>query len=109
MRVLRFIVKDQIIEKDPNCDFSNLVPGTDEYLRADFSFSPEWDGYAKQAVFWSMMGRLYPKPSMAGGASCMIPAAALKKMAFKVQVIGKKGDSKLTTDKLVIRQDGGKK
>lgn len=109
MRTLRFIVKDQIIEKDPNCDFNNLVPGTDEYLRADFSLSPEWDGYKVQALFWSMMGRLYPKPSMVAGTHCMIPEAALKKTAFKVQLIGRKGDSKLITDKLVVRQDGGKK
>ena len=109
MRTLRFIVKDQIIEKDPNCDFSNLVPGTDGYLRAEFSFSPEWDGYAKAAVFWSMMGKLYPSRKLDSSGGCEIPAEALKKMAFKIGVVGKKGDVKLNTNKLVMRQDGGKK
>lgn len=28
MRTLSFIVDKQIIRKDPECDFSNLVPGT---------------------------------------------------------------------------------
>ena len=39
MRTLKFIVEGQIIKQDPNCDFSNLVPGTEGYLRAEFSFS----------------------------------------------------------------------
>ena len=109
MRTLRFIVKDQIIEKDPNCDFSSLVPGTDGYLQAEFSFSPEWDGYSKAAAFWSMMGKLYPAKMIDDKGVCAIPAEALKKNAFKVQVIGRKGESKLLTNKVLVRQDGGKK
>ena len=40
MRTLKFIVEGQIIKQDPSCDFTNLVPGTEGYLRAEFSFSP---------------------------------------------------------------------
>lgn len=38
MRTLKFIVDEQIIRQDPNCDFSNLVPGSKGYLQAYFHF-----------------------------------------------------------------------
>ena len=51
MRTLKFIVEDQIIRPDPNCDFSGLVPGTKGYLKAEFAFSKAWDEYVKVAGF----------------------------------------------------------
>ena len=108
MRTLNFIVTSQTIKRDPNCDFSGLVPGSEEYLQARFSFSPEWDGCIKVAGFYSMMGREYEPQVLKGGTTCLIPAEALKKKSFKIQIIGKKGTSKLTTNKVVVKQDGGK-
>jgi hypothetical protein len=109
MRTLKFIVKDQIIEKDPDCDFSNLVPGTEGYLRAEFSFSPEWEEYAKVAAFYSLLGTEYPPTILENGRYCMIPAEALKRRIFKIQVFGKNSyDKVLSTNKLIINQDGGK-
>lgn len=107
-RTLKFIVDGQIIAPDPNCDFSGLVPGTESYLRAEFSFSSEWAGCAKVASFWSAMGREYPPQVLEDGKSCMIPAEALKKRIFKVRVIGKKGRAMLATDKVAVIQNGGK-
>lgn len=107
MRTLRFIVNGQIIEEDPSCDFDNLVPGTKEYLTAEFTFSPEWNGYAKVASFYSSMGKPFKPQVLKGGRSCTIPADALKKQSFKVQVYGRKNDSELVTNKVTITQDGG--
>lgn len=108
MRILKFIVDNQIIRADPTCDFSGLVPGTKGYLRAEFSFSPEWRGCTKVAAFWSMMGREYPPQILEDGKSCLIPEEALKRRTFKVQVIGKNSEVQLTTNKAVVNQDGGK-
>lgn len=108
MRVLRFIVNDQIITQDPNCDFTGLVPGTEGYLQANFSFSPEWIGCAKVAAFYSPFGKEYPPQILKDGATCVIPSEALEKQSFKIQVIGKRKDVKLLTNKVVISQDGGK-
>ena len=41
MRTLKFIVNGQIIKQDPKCDFSNLIPASEGYLVAEFSFSKE--------------------------------------------------------------------
>lgn len=108
MRTLRFIVNEQILEADPNCDFSGIVPGTDGYLKAEFSFSPEWNGCIKVARFYSIMGREYEPQILKDGKSCMIPAEALKNRTFKIEVLGRRDSFTLTTNKVAISQDGGK-
>jgi hypothetical protein len=108
MRILKFIVKDLIIERDPSCNFEGLVPGSKEYLQAVFSFSPEWDGYVKVVSFRSVLGKEYPPQVLKNGVSCIIPSEALKRRIFKIQVLGKKGLSEITTNKISIEQNGGK-
>lgn len=107
MRTLKFIVEDQIVRPDPNCDFSNLVPGTRGYLRAEFSFSKAWDGYTKVAGFFSAMGREYKPQILKDGKTCVIPAEACAKSLFKVQVLGQRGVDVLKTNKLAVNQTGG--
>lgn len=107
MRTLKFIVEGQIIKPDPECDFSNIVPGTEDYLEAEFQFSSEWTGYVKVAAFWSIMGREYPPSVLTDGKKCTIPAEALKRRSFKMSLVGKNGTSKITTNKIEITQDGG--
>ena len=107
MRTLKFIVGEFTIERDPNCDFTGLVPGTERYLKAEFSFSPEWNGYVKVASFHSMMGKEYKPQELKDGKSCIIPAEALRKRAFRVRVVGKKNGVKKITNKIIITQNGG--
>lgn len=107
MRTLKFIVEGQVIKQDPKCDFTNLVPGTEGYLRAEFSFSSEWNKCAKVASFWSATGDEYPPQALSDGRSCVIPAEAAKKYAFKIAVLGMGNGIKLTTNKVAVKQDGG--
>lgn len=106
MRTLKFIVDGQIVTLDPNCDFSNLVPGSEGYLRAEFIFSPEWRDCVKVASFWSAMGEEF-KPQILNDNACMIPAEATKRMTFRVQVLGKKNGYKIITNKVDVNQTGG--
>ncbi len=108
MRTLKFVVNDQIIMPDPACDFSNLIPGTYGYLVAEFFFSNEWDGCSKVAGFYSPLGKEYPPRLLADGKSCVIPFEALEKRTFKVQVIGKRNDFRIKTNKVAVHQNGGK-
>lgn len=107
MRTLRFIVDDQIIRKDPNCDFDNLVPGSEEYLEAEFSFSREWDNCLKVVAFFSSLGVEYPPQVLRDGRTCVIPAEALQKKVFKVQVIGRRDNYRIKTNKEDVVQNGG--
>ncbi len=109
MRTLRFIVDGLIIKQDPNCSFDNLVPGSDGYLKASFVFSDEWAEMAKVAAFWSPMGKEYEPQLLDGYYSCRIPAEALARRSFKVQILGKDiNGNRLTTNKLEVTQNGGK-
>lgn len=107
MRVLKFIVDKQLISADPKCDFSGLVPDTEKYLIAEFTFSSEWNGCNKVAAFYSFMGKEYPPQILSNGYSCAIPAEALERQRFKIQVIGKNKDGlKLVTNKVIVNQEG---
>lgn len=108
MRTLKFIVNKQIITLDPNCDLSGLIPGSEGYLQAEFSFSSEWKNCVKVAAFYSFLGKEYQPQLLKDGKRCMIPAEALKGRRFKVQVIGKDNDVKITTNKVTVCQNGGK-
>jgi hypothetical protein len=108
MRTLRFIVEQQIIKQDPDCDFSGLIPGTEGYLKAEFYFSKEWSGLVKAAKFFSPLGREYDLRILTDGRSCVIPAEALEKRSFKIQVLGQNKESKrMITNKVAVYQKGG--
>lgn len=109
MRTLRFIVDGQAMSPDSSCDFSGLIPGSEGYLRAEFSFTSEWNGCAKVAAFYSPMGIEYEPQVLKDGKSCIIPAEALKKRSFKIQVIGENREKryKLKTNEVAVCQNGG--
>lgn len=110
MRTLKFIVKGQILEPDPFCSFTDLVPGTEKHLLAKFTFgNSEWHDCVKVASFYSALGREYTPQRIVDGY-CYIPAEALQKRTFKMQVVGQSTNGeKIRTNKIKICQDGGKK
>ena len=113
MRILRFIVDNETIKQDPECDFTGLFPGRNPDVEAVFEFSKEWDETIKVVAFWSMLDDEY-EPQELIDDSCTIPKEALSRASFRIQVLGKKkkqtfGKTTLTTNKLTVRQMGGKR
>lgn len=106
MRTLKFNVDGQHIEKDPKCNFDGLVPGTEGYVQAEFSFSPEWKGMVKVAGFITRFQEHNPQ-ILSDGNTCMIPASALEHKRFKIYIVGKNDTVKLTTNKVSVCQNGG--
>lgn len=104
MRTLKFIVDGLTVKPDPKCDFSGLIPGTQNYLLAEFSFSKEWKNTAKVVGFYSRLGNEYSPQLLKDGRTCTIPVEALRKRVFKLKVIGQNG---LATNKLSVKQEGG--
>lgn len=52
MRTLKFIVDGQILYKDKNCSFINIVKGSHNYLFLHFNFiGEEWTQYDKAVEF----------------------------------------------------------
>lgn len=113
MRSLRFIVDDKTIKQDPSCDFTGLFPGRNPNVKAEFAFSNEWDNTVKVAAFWSVLDSEY-EPQVLDNDCCIIPSEALSRASFKIQVLGKKinpsfNKTTMSTNKLMIRQTGGKR
>lgn len=107
MRTLKFIVNGQTIKQDPTCNFNGLYPGSEGYLRAEFTFDKEWENTVKVVGFFSNMGREYEPCVLNDNKTCVIPTDALKNRVFKIQVMGKRGDRRLVTNKVAISQKGG--
>lgn len=105
MRTLKFIVDGQIIKQDPNCDFTGIVPGTTGYLKAEFTFSSEWDNTVKVASFYKYGNECTPQ-LLKDGRSCIIPAEALTGRQFTIGVLGKNKEMKLTTNRIEVVQKG---
>lgn len=108
MQILRFIVDGKTIKQDPSCDFSGLFPGKNPNIRAEFTFSSEWNNKVKVAAFWSILDKEY-EPQVIEDGACIIPTEALLKPSFKIQILGKKGNERIDTNKLTILQKGGRR
>jgi hypothetical protein len=109
MRTLRFFVDGQTIKPDPTCDFSGLFLSKNSDVCAEFIFSSEWNGMTKVAAFWSMLNEEYEPQVIDENNTCIIPSEAFTRAAFKIQALGIKGSGKLTTNKLVVLQTGGRR
>ena len=104
MRTLKFIIEGLSIRKDPQCDFSGIVPGTKGYLRAEFNFDHDWTGCEKMVVFSHPSIERIPVRVI--NNACMIPEEVLKHRKFKIEVIGVRPKVRLTTNRLEVKQDG---
>lgn len=105
MRTLKFLVDGQKLSPNPSCDFSGIVPGTSGYLFADFSFSKEWTGTVKVAEF-KKRRRTEPISTPIINGRCEIPSEVLTGSKFFINVVGKNGPYKMTTNVCFIRQEG---
>lgn len=71
--------------------------GTREYLKAEFSFSEEWDGMTKTAFFRGADGNTYSQ--LLKDDACTVPAEALAASGrVGVSVSGTLGETVITTD-----------
>ena len=99
MRTLTFVADKQVLRKQG--DFSGLVIGTSGYLRAQFTFSGDWTGYRKVAVF-RCNGAEYPV--LLSGNTCKVPDEAAACQTFRVYVVGKSGDSQIRSGHVTVIQ-----
>lgn len=104
MRTLKFNVNKLNIERDPSCDFSGLVPGTEGYIRVEFEFSKVWENTVRVVAFYDGV-KEYPAV-LEDGKSCVIPPEVTKRQLFGIRVLGGREGFKITTDRIIIEQDG---
>ena len=103
-RILEFDVVRQRITKLRSCDFTNIVAGSNGYLRAKFYFSQsEWNDCRKAASFW--LDSEEHAVLLDETDTCLIPAEVLAGNMFKVSVTGVRPGYKITTNKTKVKQE----
>lgn len=57
MRELHFDVTGQLLRRNKQCDFENIVRGSDNYLCLVFHFNQEWQGTKRVISFYDVDGK----------------------------------------------------
>ncbi len=102
MRILDFKVAGQ--QLSANGDFEHIVRGSKGYLTCHFDFDHEWDGFTKIAAFESVNGE--SAAIVSGDGRCSVPDDVTDFSYFKVKIVGAFGKKQMTTNKLLICQEG---
>ena len=105
METLRFIVKGQRMKKDQASPFNRMVAGSSNFYVAEFVFDSAWKEYVCAACF--TVGEEVNAVLIRNGMA-IIPDEVLKYKTFGVSVLGEKGNSRLITNEVKVRQIGGK-
>lgn len=104
MRTLEFSVTGQRLKKTPGFSFNHIIMGSKNYLKAHFTFSSsDWYTLRKVAVFNSEGGSA--EYVALNRDTCQIPDSVTKNQTFTVQIIGVKGDQRIPTNEITIRQE----
>ena len=102
MRVLEFKVDKQSLKQDPNCDFTKIVAGSKNYLKAHFTFSDGWADYKKAVSFWRGKEEY---AFLLEDDTCMIPEEVLVGRTFAVSILGMKDDITVPTNRVFVIQE----
>lgn len=103
MRELKFSIDGQKLSKDG--DMSHIIRGSKGYLNCSFIFkSDDWSGYKIVAVF-ELQNEEFPVPISSRG-ECLVPDEVTDFSCFKIRLVGKKNDLMITTNRILISQEG---
>jgi len=97
MRTISFTINGQRIT---GSTISNLVGNTKNYVEASFSFSSEWDGFFKVAIF-TANSKQYP--AILQNNKCMVPDIAMSGEYMDVGVMAGLSGTTLSTDTFRVR------
>lgn len=103
MRTLKFIVKNQKLQKDKDCDFSKIIKGSKGYLRLFFSLPEEWKKL-NIAVSFYRRGREIDAKILENGY-CDVPDSVSNFNHFSISLTGAKKGYRITTEKITIDQE----
>ena len=95
------MIKAKITGQKIETYFDTVASESKNYLKVNFSFSGDWDGYAKTAVFKSA-----DKAKSIGvvleSDECTVPYEIIYESGFSLSVYGIKGNSRITTTESYI-------
>lgn len=104
MRTLEFTASGQELKAEKDCSFKGIVRGTKGYLQLRFTFDSEWDGFLKVAEFRKYLTDEAVPAAIINGR-CDVPCCVTDGNAWRVNVVGKNGWKRLTTNTVTVKQE----
>lgn len=101
MKVLKFDVKGQKIERDKSSDFDNIVRGTDNYLCLVFHFNQEWKETKRVISFYDVDGK---QTNEIIQDRVTVPVEVTHGSMFYFELTGKSNKARITTNRMYIEQ-----
>lgn len=95
------MIKAKITGQKIEAYFDTVASESKNYLKVNFSFSDDWDGYAKTAVFKSA-DETQSIGVLLENDECTVPYEIIYESGFSLSVYGIKGDSRITTTESFI-------
>lgn len=103
MRILRFCVDGQKLQRDSESDFTGIIRGSKGFLKCGFSLSKEWKGCKVAASFWHYDKEIDAAPVISG--TCMIPDSVTDYREFEVSLVGIRDSYRITTNRVKVEQE----
>lgn len=101
MRILRYKVEGQNIIRDNTCDFSNIVRGTNNYIKLVFEWDEDWRYKAKVISLRNAEGT---ETNLAFKENVVLPEVVTNGSMFSFVLYGKDNIEKVQTVREYVEQ-----
>lgn len=101
MRILRYKVEGQNVIRDNTCDFSNIVRGTNNYIKLVFEFDEDWRYKAKVISLRNSEG---VETNLAFKENVVLPEIVTNGSMFSFVLYGKDNIEKVQTVREYVEQ-----
>lgn len=102
MRTLKYKVQGQNIIRDSGCDFSNIIKGSNNYIRLVFEWDEQWKNKAKVISLRNANGE---EVNVVLQSKIVLQEKTTKGSMFSFQIYGKEGEEKIQTNREYVEQE----
>lgn len=102
MRDIVLNLSEQTLSKIGSCDYSNIVRGSNDYLRIVLKTDIQWNNIAK-VITVRTLGEIEYN-AIYESAGVLLPEEVTKNSYFEVMVTGKNGNQLVKTNSVIINQ-----
>lgn len=101
MRELHFDVTGQLLRRNKQCDFENIVRGSDNYLCLVFHFDNDWKETKRVISFYDVDGK---QTNEIIQDKVTVPVDVTHGSMFYFELTGKSNKTRITTNRMYIEQ-----
>lgn len=102
MRDIVLNLSEQTLSKIGNCDYGNIVRGSNNYLRIVLKTDIQWNNMAKVVTVRTLGGIEYN--AIYEHTGVLLPEEVTKNSYFEIMVTGKNGNQLVKTNNVIINQ-----